>query len=68
MAIVGIAALAAGVQKWLLRACNQSERWILIVCGLLLVYPAPLTDWIGFAGLIGLLTWQKLVRPTAAAL
>ena len=67
-AIVGIAALAAGVQKWLLRACNQSERWILIVCGLLLIYPAPLTDWIGLAGLLGLLTWQKLVRPTPAAI
>jgi len=67
-AIVGIAALAAGVQKWLLRACNQPERWILIACGLLLVYPAPFTDWIGFGGLLGLLAWQRLVRPVAAVL
>ena len=67
-AIVGIAALAAGVQKWLLRACNQLERWILVVCGLLLIYPEPLADWIGLGGLIGLLAWQRLVRPTAAAI
>ena len=67
-AIVGIAALAAGVQKWLLRACNQLERWILVACGLLLIYPEPLADWIGLGGLIGLLAWQRLVRPTAAAI
>ena len=35
-ACVGIAALAAGTQKWLLRALNQFERWLLIACGLLL--------------------------------
>ena len=29
-AVVGIAALACGVQKWLLRACNQLERWLLV--------------------------------------
>jgi len=56
------------VQKWLLRACNQLERWILVVCGLLLIYPEPLADWIGLGGLIGLLAWQRLVRPTAAAI
>jgi len=66
-AIVGIGALAAGVQKWLLRACNQTQRWTLIVCGLLLIYPVPLADWIGLAGLLGLLVWQKLVRPAPAA-
>ena len=43
-ACIGIAALAAGTQKWLLRACGQIERWALIACGLLLVYPAPAAD------------------------
>ncbi len=62
-AVVGIAALAAGVQKWLLRACNQWERWILIVCGILLVYPAQVADWIGLAGVAALFAWQWLVRP-----
>jgi hypothetical protein len=56
------------VQKWLLRACNQAERWILVICGLLLIYPAPLSDWIGISGLLGLLAWQRLVRPKAAIL
>src|SRR6187549_2548536 len=29
-ACAGIAALAAGTQRWLLRACSQWERWLLI--------------------------------------
>jgi TRAP transporter 4TM/12TM fusion protein len=66
-AIVGIAALAAGVQKWLLRACSDVERWALIACGLLLIYPSPLTDWVGIVGLIVLVTWQWWGRSRAAA-
>lgn len=57
-AIVGIATLAAGVQQWLLRACSQFERWVLIVCGLMLVYPLAWLDGVGLAGLIVLLAWQ----------
>jgi TRAP transporter 4TM/12TM fusion protein len=64
-AIIGIAALAAGVQKWLLRACSQWERWVLVVSGLLLIYPAPMADWIGIAGVAALLLWQKFGAPTA---
>ena len=50
-ACIGIAALAAGTQKWLLRACSQIERWVLIASGLLLIYPAPAADLIGLAGI-----------------
>jgi TRAP-type uncharacterized transport system fused permease subunit len=59
-ACLGIAALAAGTQKWLLSACNQFERWVLIVCGLLLVYPAPAADIIGLAGFGAILAMQRL--------
>jgi len=61
-AIAGIAALAAGVQKWLLRACSQFERWVLVVCGLLLIYPAPMADYVGLAGLGAMLVWQAMGR------
>ncbi len=64
-AVIGIAALAAGVQKWLLRACSQWERWVLVVSGLLLIYPAPMADWIGIAGVSILILWQKFGAPTA---
>jgi len=64
-AVAGIAALACGVQKWMLRACNELERWILVASGLLLIYPAPATDWIGLAGVVGLLVWQRIPRARA---
>ena len=66
-ACIGIAALACGVQKWMLRQCNAFERWTLIVCGILLVYPAPAADAIGLAGVvaIGLLQWFRR-RPAIA--
>ena len=66
-AIIGIAALACGVQKWLLRACTDFERWVLIACGLLLIYPAPAADWVGLAGLACLLGWQWWGRVRAPA-
>jgi TRAP-type uncharacterized transport system fused permease subunit len=53
------------VQGWLLRACTQAERWLLVACGLLLVYPAPQADWIGLSGLVLLLARQKFARPQA---
>jgi TRAP transporter 4TM/12TM fusion protein len=64
-ATTGIVALAAGVQRWLLRACTQVERWLLIACGLLLVYPAPQADWAGLAGFGALLAWQRFAPPRA---
>jgi len=66
-ACLGIAALAAGTQKWLFRACSQVERIVLVASGLLLVYPAPAADAIGLAGLatVGALQWMSRRRvPT----
>jgi TRAP transporter 4TM/12TM fusion protein len=69
-AALGIAALAGGLQGWLLKRTNLLERWILIIAGLMLVYPAPLFDWIGLALLIAVVLLQKLTgrspRPAAA--
>jgi TRAP-type uncharacterized transport system fused permease subunit len=66
-ACIGIGALAAGAQKWLLRECGQVERWALVACGLLLVYPAPAADAIGLAGVgtILVLQWYGLRRAAA---
>jgi len=57
-ACIGIAALAAGTQKWLLTECTGLERWVLVACGLLLVYPAPASDAIGLAGVAIVLALQ----------
>jgi len=66
-ACLGIAALAAGTQKWLLQACNQFERILLIVSGLLLVYPASAADLLGIAGLAAVGVSQWLARRRVAA-
>ena len=62
-ACIGIAALAAGTQKWLLGAMTQWERWTMIVAGLLLVYPAPAADFVGLGGIALVVAAQWLRRP-----
>jgi TRAP transporter 4TM/12TM fusion protein len=61
-AFVGIAALAGGVQNWLLRETSLVERLMLIVAGLLLVYPKPLFDFIGIALVLAVLAMQKILH------
>ncbi|MEY2781718.1 MAG: hypothetical protein RL307_1422, partial [Pseudomonadota bacterium] len=56
-AIVGIVALAGGLQGWFILKTLWIERVLMIVGGLLLTYPGNLTDWIGaalFATAVGL--------------
>ncbi|MGZ8267356.1 MAG: hypothetical protein ACXW20_07465, partial [Burkholderiales bacterium] len=62
----GIAALAGGLQGWLLRKTNLLERWALIIAGVMLVYPAPLFDYIGFAIVVVVLILQKFHNPAVA--
>ncbi len=59
-AAMGIAALAGGLQGWLLRKTNLLERWMLIIAGLMLVYPRAMFDFIGLALLVGVVVMQKL--------
>ena len=61
-ACIGIAALAAGTQKWLLTECTYIERWMLVACGLLLVYPAQASDAFGLAGVAAVLALQMRRR------
>ena len=66
-AALGIAALAGGVQGWLIRRTNRVEQWMLIAAGLALVYPKPLADAVGVALVAVVLALQFLRRDTAAA-
>ncbi len=65
-AIIGIIALAGGLQGWLLRKTNLAERWMLIISGLALVYPTRTSDIIGF-GLFALVLVIQKLRPQRAA-
>src|SRR5438067_1510572 len=65
-AAVGIVALAGGLQGWLMRRTTVYERWMLIVAGFLLVYPAGIADIIGFV-LVVLVLGLQWFRPPATA-
>jgi len=61
-AAVGIMALAGGFQGWLFKRTTAWERWMLIVAGVLLVYPKTLFDVVGFALVAVVLATQFLVK------
>jgi TRAP transporter 4TM/12TM fusion protein len=66
-AMIGIAALAAGVQGWMFRKTNSLERWLLIIAGLALVYPKAMLDYIGVGLILIVIAMQKLRRQGAHA-
>jgi TRAP transporter 4TM/12TM fusion protein len=70
-AAVGIMALCGGFQGWLFKKTTVYERWMLLVAGVLLVYPKTLFDVVGFALVAIVLATQFLVKrrefPRAAA-
>jgi TRAP transporter 4TM/12TM fusion protein len=61
-ALVGIFALAAGMDGWMFKRTKGYERAILVVAGLALVYPSWTYDMIGLA-LVGVAVFsQKVIR------
>jgi TRAP transporter 4TM/12TM fusion protein len=66
-AALGIAALAGGVQGWLIRRTTWIEQWMLIAAGIALVYPRALFDVVGIVLVVLVLALQFLRRDTAAA-
>lgn len=61
-ALVGILALAAGMDGWMFKRATSYERAILIISGLALVYPTLLFDFIGM-GFLGVAIFsQKVLR------
>jgi TRAP transporter 4TM/12TM fusion protein len=62
-AAVGILALAAGFQGWALRRATLPERAMLLVAGLLLVYPHKAVDAVGFGLVLLVLVLQWFHRP-----
>jgi TRAP-type uncharacterized transport system fused permease subunit len=66
-ALIGVFALAGGVQGWLLREATRPERTLLLAAGLLLFYPGLVTDALGIAILLGVAARQKLSQRELAA-
>ena len=65
-AIIGIVALAGGLQGWLLRKTSGIERTMLVVAGLALVYPTTFSDVLGLVLMAVTVTLQKM-RPRETA-
>ena len=65
-AAVGIMALAGGFQGWLFKKTPLYERLMLLVAGVLLVYPKTLFDAIGFVLVAMVLVGQWLRKPSTA--
>jgi TRAP transporter 4TM/12TM fusion protein len=61
-AAVGIMALCGGFQGWLFKKTTVYERWMLLVAGVLLVYPKTLFDAVGFGLVAVVLATQFLVK------
>jgi TRAP transporter 4TM/12TM fusion protein len=59
-AFIGIAALACGIENRLFRKTAFYERIMLIIAGLMLVYPTPLYDAIGIGLIIIVVILQKI--------
>ncbi|MEK7231916.1 MAG: DUF3394 domain-containing protein, partial [Pseudomonadota bacterium] len=66
-AMIGIAALAGGMQGWLFKRTTSFERWLLIIAGLALVYPRATFDYIGIALMVVVIVMQKLRKEGAHA-
>ncbi len=61
-AFIGILALAGGVENWFLKKTTFYERIMLIIAGLMLVYPVPLYDFVGLGLIVMTVISQKLRR------
>lgn len=66
-AAAGITALVTGVGGHLFGPATPPVRAVLVLAGLLLLYPAPVADLAGFSLFAAALAWQILTRRRAAA-
>ena len=60
--LVGIFGVSAGIRGYVLRSMNTLERILIIISGLLLIYPGIVTDVIGLVAIAILVTVQKKTK------
>ena len=66
-AAVGIGAIAAGFQGWMIKRANIVERCLLILAGVALVLPGNISDVVGFSAVTVVLALQLLRRERRPA-
>jgi TRAP transporter 4TM/12TM fusion protein len=65
-AVVGLAAIASGINAWLIRRTTWVERVILILAGTLLIYPAAALDLIAAGLIAGVVAMQFFIKQPVA--
>ena len=60
--LVGIFGVSAGIRGYVLRSMNTLERILIIISGLLLIYPGIVTDVIGLVAIATLVTIQNKTK------
>ncbi len=66
-AMLGLAAMAAGINGWLLRRTTVVERVALVVAGVLLIYPATSLDLFAVLIVGAVLAFQRFAKPAPEA-
>lgn len=64
-AMLGLAAMAAGINAWFIRRTTPVERAALIAAGILLIYPATALDLIAIGIVAAVVAMQTLTKPVA---
>ncbi len=62
-AAVGIIILAAGIAGYWMRRTTVIERLILLIAGVMLLWPDVRVSVIGGALAAGVFVWQQVIRP-----
>lgn len=62
-AMLGLGAMAAGINAWLIRRTTVLERVVLILAGILLIYPTTTLDLIAVGLLAAVVVMQTLTKP-----
>lgn len=60
--LVGIFGVSAGIRGYIVRHMNPLERILIIISGLLLIYPGIITDVIGLVAIAALVTIQNKTK------
>jgi TRAP transporter 4TM/12TM fusion protein len=66
-AVVGVIALAGGLQGWFIVKDNFFERWVLILSGVALAYPSIEADIIGIVGFVLVIALQIIRKNRQVA-
>jgi TRAP-type uncharacterized transport system fused permease subunit len=67
-AMIGAVALSGAIIGWFITSASFVERVILFASAVGLIDPGSFTDYLGLAGLLGIIAWQYLKKRRQSSL